>query len=113
MKKILSAISSLVATYVFQVSYALAQFGTTGGPASLAQGSNLVGTIQRILNYFLALAGILAVAVLIYGGVQYIISRGDEGAAEKAKNTIVYAIIGLVVIGLSVVIVNFVINGVK
>lgn len=89
---------------------ALAQ-GLGGAPGGLgvAQG-DLVTTIVTILNYFLAIAGLIAVLFLIYGGVQYIISRGEEDAVEKAKGTILYAIVGLIVIGLSATIVNFVVG---
>lgn len=66
--------------------------------------------IQNIINVFLSLVGIIAGAMLIYGGFQYITAAGDEQKAERAKRIILYAIIGLIVIGLAAAIVNFVID---
>ena len=52
----------------------------------------------------------MAVIAIIYGGVKYITSAGDEKNAEQAEHIILYAIIGLIVISLAVVIVNFTLN---
>lgn len=93
-------------------SIALAQLG--GAPAGLGvSDSDLPTAIVNIINVFLLLAGLVAAIVLILGGIQYITSRGDEDATEKAKNTILYAVIGLIVIGLSAAIVNFVISAIS
>ena len=48
--------------------------------------------------------------MIIYGGIQYVISAGDSGKVGKAKNTILYAVIGLVVAVMSYAIVNFVVS---
>src|SRR5688500_8145935 len=85
-------------------------FGTVPAPTGTLGGNDLVGAVIFILNWLLVLAALTALVFLIIGGVQYIVSRGDEDAAEKAKNTILYAIIGLIVIGLSAVIVNFIVS---
>ncbi len=78
-----------------------------------AQGDT-VGTaksyIVTIVNILLALAGITAAIFLIIGGLRYITSQGERDGTEKAKNTILYAVIGLIVIGLSAAIVNFIIG---
>jgi hypothetical protein len=66
--------------------------------------------LRRIINWMLALAGLIAVLFLIYGGFLYITSAGNEESAEKGKNTVINAVIGLVVIILSAVIVNVVAN---
>lgn len=79
---------------------------------SIAGGNDLVGAITAIVNFLLVLAAIVATIYLILGGVQYIISAGEEDRQEKAKNTILYAIIGLIVIGLSAVIANFVLSAI-
>lgn len=72
--------------------------------------SSLLDTIQYIINALLVLVGVVAAIYLVLGGVRYIRSEGDEGEAEKAKNTILSAVIGIAIIGLSAMIVNFVIN---
>jgi len=69
------------------------------------KSSTITGEISLYIRYFLTIVGLIAVVYLIYGGFRYIMSAGDSEAAEGAKNTIVNAIIGLVVIILSYVIV--------
>lgn len=81
-------------------------------PFAGTSSSGLMSAIRTIINVLLILAAFVAVIVIIYAGVQYIISRGDEDAAANAKNTILYAVIGLIVIGLSAAIVNFVIGAI-
>ena len=90
---------------------AFAQLSGTQPFAGTAQGG-LIDAVTTIVNIFLILAGLVAAIFLIIGGVQYITSRGDEDAAEKAKNTILFAVIGLVVIGLAAAIVNFVVGAI-
>lgn len=73
----------------------------------------LVAGIYSIINIFLFFAALVAVLVIIYGGLRYILSRGEEDAAEDAKNTILYAVIGLIVIGLSAAIVRFTVRAIQ
>ncbi len=61
---------------------------------------------KTVINYALGIAFFVAVIYLIYGGFLYITSAGNEESAEKGKNAIVYALIGIVVIVLSFVIVS-------
>ncbi len=75
--------------------------------------TSLTSLLQTIINYMLAFAGLIAVIFLIWGGFQYITAGGNEETAEKGKGTVVNAIIGLVIIGLSYVIVNVVIGLIK
>lgn len=74
--------------------------------------SDLVGIITQILNIIVGLLGIVCVVVIILGGVNYMTSTGDAGKVKKAKDTILYGVIGLVVCALAAVIVNFVIANV-
>lgn len=67
-------------------------------------------TVTDIINAVLYVVGILAVVMVIIGGVQYTTSGGDSAAVTKAKNTILYGIIGLVIAVLAYAIVNFVIG---
>jgi len=64
--------------------------------------------ITRIINVVLSFVAIIAVIIIIYAGIKYIIARGDEKEVEEAKNIILYTIIGLIIIGLSAALVNFV-----
>ena len=56
------------------------------------------------------IVGIIAVIMLIIGGIRYVISGGDSKKVTDAKNTVLYAIIGLVIAFLAFAIVNFVIS---
>ena len=67
-------------------------------------------TISLALNIFSAIVGIIAVVMIIVGGVKYITSQGESANITSAKNTILYALVGLVVVALAQVIVRFVLN---
>ena len=73
--------------------------------------TDLNGMISTILNVVFGVVGIVAVIMIIIGGVNYTTSQGDSQKIQKAKNTIMYGIIGLVVVLLAFAIVNFVLNG--
>lgn len=68
------------------------------------------GILKSVINTMIFLAGSIAVIMVVVGGIRYITSDGDPGAATKAKNTIIYALVGVVVAVASYSIVNFVID---
>lgn len=68
--------------------------------------------IKKIINYVLGIVGAVAVLIIIYSGFVYMTSRGNEKQIESAKNSLTYAIIGLVVIFASIIIVNAVISAI-
>jgi hypothetical protein len=80
-----------------------------GGHASGADAA-LTNKIGDIVNLLLYITGALAVIVLIYGGIRYVTSTGDAKRVQQAKDTIVYAITGLVIAILAYAIVNFVVG---
>ncbi|MBQ3352768.1 hypothetical protein IJG89_00220 [Candidatus Saccharibacteria bacterium] len=69
----------------------------------------LNANITAILNWVIGILGIVAVIVIIIGGVKYMTSSGDAGKVKSAKDTILYGIIGLIICVLAFAIVNFVI----
>lgn len=82
-------------------------------------GINCTGTDTPtdLRNYFwagvqvvLSFVSIIAAAALVYYGILYIISRGEEDKARQAKTGIVYALIGLLVVGIAAWLVNAIIN---
>jgi cytochrome bd-type quinol oxidase subunit 2 len=104
-------------------------FAIDGDPniqSSLCEGANLqVGTegcdtadstdkvnnlIALVINIFSLVVGVVAVIMIIIGGLKYITSSGDSNNITSAKNTILYAIIGLVVVALAQFIVKFVLG---
>ena len=68
------------------------------------------GIFKTITNTVLYIVGVIAVIMLIIGGIKYVVSGGDAKKVTDAKNTVLYAIIGLIVAFLAFAIVNFVIT---
>lgn len=68
------------------------------------------GAFKQITNTILYIVGIVAVIMLIIGGIRYVVSGGDSKKVTDAKNTVLYAIIGLVIAFFAYAIVNFVIS---
>ena len=78
------------------------------------EGDNgdLQGSITTIINVVIGMLSLVAVIVIIIGGINYMTSTGDAGKVKKAKDTILYGIIGLVICALAAAIVNFVIGNI-
>lgn len=66
--------------------------------------------IKQVINVLLFIIGSLSVIMIIFGGIKYVISNGDSSQITSAKNTIMYAVIGLIVALLAYAIVNFVVT---
>lgn len=87
--------------------------GAATGSAGCAEpdGSPSVNsTIALVVNILSFIVGVAAVIMIIIGGFKYVTSSGDSANITSAKNTILYAIVGLVVVALAQVIVTFVLN---
>ncbi len=79
--------------------------------STTAAGTSTVNNIiTTVINLFSVIVGIIAVIMIIYAGLKYITSGGDSAKITSAKNTIVYAIIGLIVVALAQFIVKFVLS---
>jgi hypothetical protein len=63
-----------------------------------------------VINIFSWIVGIISVIMIIYGGFRYITSGGNDAGVKAAKNTILYAVVGLIIVALAQIIVKFVIN---
>jgi cytochrome bd-type quinol oxidase subunit 2 len=83
---------------------------TTGCDGASNGNGKINDLLSQIVNIFSAIVGVIAVIMIIVGGLRYITSGGDSGKVGSAKNTLIYAIIGLVVVALAQVIVHFVIS---
>ena len=68
------------------------------------------GIFETVSNILLFLVGAISVIMLIIGGIRYVISGGDQNQVTGAKNTIMYAIVGIVVAFLAFAAVNFVVT---
>lgn len=84
--------------------------GNADNSVCKAQGDNAQSMIQKVINILLYVLGIIAVIMIIVGGIRYTTSNGDSSALTSAKNTILYSVVGLVVAILSYAIVNFVVG---
>ncbi len=66
--------------------------------------------IKDIINIFSAIVGVVAVIMIIYGGFRYIASGGKQESVTAAKNTLLYALVGLIIVAFAQIIVHFVLN---
>jgi hypothetical protein len=74
-------------------------------------GTNSIGTIAaNIVKVFSIIVGAVSVIMIIYGGFRYITSGGASDKVGNAKNTLIYAIIGLIIVAIAQLIVHFVLN---
>lgn len=84
--------------------------GSTGDCTTDPAGPNVDNTLKLAINMFSLIVGVAAVLMIIVGGLKYITSNGESSNITGAKNTILYAIIGLVIVGLAQIIVKFVLT---
>lgn len=83
-------------------------WGFNVAPANVP--TDLVATLLNITNFILGFAAMIATLVIIYGGIVYLTSLGNDDRAAQAKKIIASGIIGLIIIGLAYAIVTIVIN---
>ncbi|HEY5550157.1 MAG TPA: pilin [Candidatus Saccharimonadales bacterium] len=69
--------------------------------------------LTRIINVISVIVGVVAVIMIIYGGFRYITSGGSPEKVTGAKNTILYGLIGLIIVALAQIIVRFVLKQVS
>lgn len=77
-------------------------------PSNLVNGDSSI--VRRAINIMLFGVGVLSVVMLIFGGFRYVISGGKKESVTNAKNTILYAIIGLLVAVFAYAIINFILS---
>lgn len=76
-------------------------------------GETVNSTVALVINIFSWVVGVVSVIMIIYGGFRYVTSAGNEAGVKSAKDTILYALIGLVIVALSQIIVKFVLSSVS
>lgn len=83
----------------------------TGGSCETdGAGKKINSLVKTIINIFSWIVGVTAVIMVIIGGFKYITSGGDSGKISSAKDTILYAVIGLVIVAMAQIIVKFVLS---
>jgi hypothetical protein len=103
-KLALTATSGLLAT----IPNFAAALDTAVSPIDPTGDLSIGAVLTTIITWVLGFSAAVAVLFLIIGGLQYITASGNDKRAEAAKQTLMYAVIGLVVILLSFVIVGFI-----
>ena len=78
-----------------------------GSGSSSTDPADIIALIVKVLLFII---GAISVIMIIIGGIRYTISQGDSGQVTSAKNTILYAVIGLLVAIFAYAIVNFVVD---
>ena len=86
-----------------------AKAGCNGGDLAATEDSGS-RVAQNIINTVIGISSTVALVFIIIGGVKYMTANGDSGKITKAKDTILYAVIGLIVCALSYGIVNWIIS---
>lgn len=122
MKKILITFGLILAvtgSFAFNAGFFEKQAYANSAADLIKQGAESTGQkdtrpvsdiIKTIINTMLFIIGVMAVIMIIWGGIRYVLSAGNSAALTSAKNTIVYSIIGLIIAILAFVIVDFVIG---
>lgn len=81
--------------------------GTCRTPGSVRTVPN---TIRRVVTILIFIVGAVSILMIVVGGLRYVLSGGDEKAVAAAKNTIIFAIVGVVIAVAAYAIVNFVLT---
>jgi hypothetical protein len=89
--------------YIYENGTCMPKPLVTGG---FTESSSITDLIIRIVKYLLLLSGAIAVGFVVFGGFQYITSAGNAETAEKGKNTLINAIIGIIVVVLAYAIIT-------
>ena len=90
----------------------ITKFATGSEVTPVKDTGNLTEGVTNIISAVIGVLGLACVVVMIIGGVNYMTSSGDTAKVKKAKDTILYGLIGLIVCVLAFAIVNFVISGI-
>lgn len=117
MKK-LSTLATTTITFASFATQAFASSGTSVGNTCPGNGfinlcftaNQLGGVIGSFITFAFVLVGLIALVFLAWGGLKWLLSQGEKQAVEEARNHIIAAVVGLIVIFLSYLIVNVVLG---
>jgi hypothetical protein len=87
--------------------------GTIGGPGGCADDpgqTSIDKTIKLAVNVVSTLVGVASIIMIMIGGFKYVTSGGDSSKVSSAKDTVLYAVVGLAIVALAQVIVRFVVS---
>jgi len=108
-----TAVAAVLVTWVSPVSAE----GSLQDGVNSAQGNGVptdlfgdTGILTQVTNLLLFVAGALAVIMIIIGGLRYVLSGGNGASVTAAKNTVMYAVVGLIIAFLAFAAINFVLG---
>lgn len=120
MKRSLQLFTSYVSAALIVLALDVAQahaVSSIGQGASSARGIDQpvdlfgdTGVFSKISSVLLFIVGAIAVIMIVIGGLRYVVSGGDASQVQAAKNTILYALVGVIIAILAYAAVNFVVN---
>lgn len=112
MKKTLGIIGGSLSSLLFVLPAFAVEQGILGCPDSGAFqglcGKTIAEIVGKVINFVFVISLLIALVWLIYGGIKWMVSGGDKSAVEEARNHVVAALVGLVIIFLSFFILNFI-----
>ncbi len=82
----------------------------SGGGCNEEGGEEINSTLETVVNIMSVVVAIIAVIMIIIAGFRYVTSGGDSGSVSGAKDTVIYAIVGLIIVALAQLIVRFVVS---
>ena len=85
-------------------------FAEVKAPESIPKVTLNGNTILNVVNVVLALSGAIAVAFIIFAGIQFILSNGDPAKVKQSREMIIYALVGIAIVAIAFPIVNYVIG---
>lgn len=106
---------SVILTLIFVPVAVYADFGlgTTAGTAGLTQyGDSLQASIGTVVGALLSLIGVIFFVMILYGGIMWMTSAGNQDLVKKSLNTVISAAIGLIVVLSAYAITSFVLESV-
>lgn len=84
--------------------------GTWNGACSVANQPSIDGVVLRVIQLMSAIAGVVAVIMIVISGFRFITANGDSSTVAAARRTLIYALVGLVVVAISQTIVWFILR---
>ena len=84
--------------------------GTGNTECDEEAGDRVDSVVASVINIASLVVGVIAVIMVVVGGLKYVTSQGDASGTASAKNTVIYAVVGLIIVVLAQTIVRFVIN---
>lgn len=107
-KKFLAIPQMITSFFLTSAVFAEGRITEWIGEVDEGVGSNLEAWLPKVLNYAIGLSAFVCVAIIISSGYMYITAGGDEEKIRKAGKSITYAVVGLIICVISVILVKFV-----